>query len=96
MCNRLPSPVLAEIERPITKILPRHFVTFDRFLEGICMFTKHVGYMGNSLGDFFKQWNMYCGKSALLKGQKTGVILQEKCAICTWGCNFTFFRCNFT
>ena len=60
------------------------------------MFTKHVGYMGNCIGDFFKQCNMYCGKSALLKGQKTGVILQEICAICTWDCKFTPTRCKFT
>ena len=72
------------------------FVIFERFLEGICMFTKHVGYMGNCIGDFFKQCNMYCGKSALLKGQKTGVILQEICAICTWDCKFTPTRCKFT
>ena len=50
------------------------------------MFTKHVGYMGNCIGDFFKQCNMYCGKSALLKGQKSRAISQEICAICTWGC----------
>ena len=52
--------------------------------------------MGNCIGDFFKQCNMYCGKSALLKGKKTGVILQEICAICTWDCKFTPTRCKFT
>ena len=75
--NRHQSPILAEIGRPITKILPNHFVIFERFLEGICMFTKHVGYMGNWSLRIFKQLNMYCGKSALLKGQETPVNVQE-------------------